>query len=263
MATKRPEEIGTNELLRIALQVADGCAYLAQRKVVHRSLKAEVVLINNHNDVRIGGLGSIKDISLHEEYVTVNNDYVALANAQNKPRSDIRWLASFTQAFLVSFMCARTSLIRMLVSLQAPRAGTSATLLRRLSLLARRHYQTCRASHQIVGPWLLPLRPRSSGTRAVPERPGVQHHHGRLCVWNGAVGDYDFRTLAVWPAQHPRDQRPNQSVRNISEQAARLLARRFRDYASMLAKGRAFAPVVCACPWRYQDGHTRRVQRPV
>ena len=120
MATKRPEEIGTNELLRIALQVADGCAYLAQRKVVHRSLKAEVVLVNNHNDVRIGGLGSIKDISLHEEYVTVNNDYVALANAQNKPRSDIRWLASFPQAFLVSFMCARTSLIRMPVSFQSP-----------------------------------------------------------------------------------------------------------------------------------------------
>ena len=85
-AQHQREVLDAQALTEIALQVVNGCEFLESRKVVHRALMAENILVGkNHNEICISGLGTIRDISVYEEYVKLTS------TPDNE--LDIRWLA--------------------------------------------------------------------------------------------------------------------------------------------------------------------------
>ena len=66
------QALGVAELTAIALSVADGCEYLESRKVVHRALQGQAILVGkDHTEIYIGGLGSMRDVSQYDEYVRI------------------------------------------------------------------------------------------------------------------------------------------------------------------------------------------------
>ena len=85
-AQNQREMLDTKALGEIALHVVNGCEFLESRKVVHRALMAENILVGkDHNEICISGLGSMRDISLYEEYVKLTS------TPDNE--LDIRWMA--------------------------------------------------------------------------------------------------------------------------------------------------------------------------
>ena len=94
------EVLAPPQLMAIALSVAEGCEYLEKRKVIHRALQAQHILVGrDHREICISGLGSMRDVSKFDEYVKIPN-----ANASAADEGlDVRWLAPelclFSQTF--------------------------------------------------------------------------------------------------------------------------------------------------------------------
>lgn len=64
----------TSDLLQWSMQIADGMAFLASKKIVHRDLAARNVLLNDGKMVKISDFGLAKDVHkyLHGEYYKIS-----------------------------------------------------------------------------------------------------------------------------------------------------------------------------------------------
>jgi hypothetical protein len=71
MAATQRQVVGKPELLAIAAAVLAAMAYLEEKKVVHRALMAEHVLVGaDHRDIRLAGFGSVRAVFASDEYVS-------------------------------------------------------------------------------------------------------------------------------------------------------------------------------------------------
>lgn len=70
----RIHTFSTSNLLQWSMQIADGMAFLASKKIVHRDLAARNVLLNDGKMVKISDFGLAKDVHkyLHGEYYKIS-----------------------------------------------------------------------------------------------------------------------------------------------------------------------------------------------
>ncbi|XP_048526026.1 insulin receptor isoform X2 [Dendroctonus ponderosae] len=62
------QTLTSNEIYRMAIEIADGLAYLKSRKYVHRDLAVRNCMINNNKTVKIGDFGMTRDIYQSDYY---------------------------------------------------------------------------------------------------------------------------------------------------------------------------------------------------
>lgn len=85
-AQHRKEVLGIPELLYICVQITNAMEFLEVRKVIHRGLMSESVLVGaDHRDVRLSGFGSLRGVLNVDEYVKTSDT--------KDTNLDIRWMA--------------------------------------------------------------------------------------------------------------------------------------------------------------------------
>eukprot|EP00729_Bicosta_minor_P001009 gene1009-17005_t len=69
-AKNRRHKLAVEDLLGIGLSVVQACEFLEARKVVHRALMAENVLVgSNHTQIKLSGFSSLRDVLHTDEYI--------------------------------------------------------------------------------------------------------------------------------------------------------------------------------------------------